>query len=358
RTLAFHPTLLVDLFLSQDAWVDALATLTGGGAGGAQVSADMAEDLNRLLDGFEAQGSPALGRAIAHERARLGFGALSGLTMNQFWQQVNERWTPEPCVADEFGLCLGGGRYRVETDWATPAGGIEGSGRGRAAALSADSGYFRFFDPANVEILTKIVDGCGLNQRTWSYNAGLTNLEVDLTVFDTATGRGKSYRNPQATNFAAILDSDFLECVPAPGAENPLRTGASSPVPVSFLALGAGACVPGPETLCLDGGRFRVEAEWETAAGATGAAHAAPLTDDTGTFWFFNAANIELVVKTIDACGLAGFENYWVFAGGTTDVEVTLHVTDTERDVSKTWRRPLGVPFAPILDSAAFATCP
>ena len=122
--------------------------------------------------------------------------------------------------------------------------------------------------------------------------------------------------------------------------------------------MGGAGCTPGPETLCLDGGRFRVEADYRTAAGASGAARAVPLTDDTGTFWFFNAGNIELVVKTIDACGLAGFENYWVFAGGTTDVEVTLNVTDTQHDITKTYRRPLGVPFAPVLDSAAFATCP
>ncbi len=356
RTLVAHPSLLVDLFLSQDAWVEALATLTEGDANTTQVSADMAADLNRLLDAFETQGSPALRRTIAHERARLGLSTVAGLTMNQLWQRMNDRWSGQPCVAGDFGLCLSGGRYRVEADWATPAGGIGGGGRGRAMALSGDSGYFWFFDPANVELLTKIVDGCGANQRTWSYSAGLTNLEVDLFVFDTATGRGKSYRNPQATNFAPVLDSDYLECVPAPFAAEASATAASPPV--HLLPLGAGGCVPGAETLCLEGGRFRVEADWRTAAGASGAAHAVPLTDDTGTFWFFQPANIELVVKTIDACGLAGFENYRVFAGGTTDVEVEMRVTDTLRNVTKIYRRPLGVPFAPILDSGAFSTCP
>lgn len=348
------PALLVDLFSSADPWVEALETLVTGN-GGALVTADMAADFHRLLDRFEANGSPALRRTLARERARLGLDGLAGLTLAQFWQRVNDRWAPEGCAADGDGLCLGGGgRYRVEADWKTPAG---AAGRGRAVALSGDSGYFWFFDAANVELLTKVVDGCGLNQRIWSYSAGLTNLEVELFVFDTATGRGRTYRNPQATNFAPILDSSYLECE----AESAVPAAAEMPSPSPLATaqfLGGESCTPGPETLCLDGGRFRVEAEYRTAAGASGPARAVPLTDDTGTFWFFNAGNIELVVKTIDACGLAGFENYWVFAGGTTDVEVTLHVTDTLHDVTKTYRRPLGVPFAPVLDSAAFATCP
>lgn len=346
------PALLVDLASSADPWIDALGTLVSGN-GSARVTSDMAADLNRLLDRFEAGGSPSLRRTLARERARLGLDSIGGLTLAQFWQRVNARWDAESCSADSDGLCLGeGGRYRVEADWKSPAG---GAGRGRAVALSGDSGYFWFFDPANVELLTKVVDGCGLNQRIWSYSAGLTNLEVELFVFDTATGRGRTYRNPQATNFAPILDSSYLEC------ETESLTEAAAPPPVvpsSVELLGGAGCTPGPSTLCLDGGRFRVEADYRTAAGASGPAHAVPLTDDTGTFWFFTASNIELVVKTIDACGLSGFENYWVFAGGTTDVEVTLRVTDTLHDVAKVYRRPLGVPFAPVLDSGAFATCP
>ena len=26
------------------------------------------------------------------------------------------------------------------------------------------------------------------------------------------------------------------------------------------------------------------------------------LTDDTGTFWFFNADNLEMLIKVLDAC--------------------------------------------------------
>ncbi len=353
RALVASPALLADLFLSEDAWIAALGSLVGGG-GASAITADMAADLNRLLDGFETHGSPALRRTLARERARLGLDAIAGLSIGELWQRVNERWSPETCTPDAFALCLGGGRYQVESDWETPAG---AAGRAHGVALSGDSGYFWFFDPANVEILTKIVDGCGFNERVWSYSAGLTNLEVDLFVFDTATGRGKSYRNAQAATFQPILDSGYLAC-DGPAAPNGSPTRAAESPRAEALPLGGGGCTAGPGTLCMGDGRFRVEAEWATAAGAAGAAQAVPLTADTGTFWFFAAANIELVVKVIDACGLAGFENYWLFAGGTTDVEVTLRVTDTLRDVSKTYHRPLGQPFAPILDTAGFDTCP
>src|SRR5579864_8067417 len=56
---------------------------------------------------------------------------------------------------------------------------------------------------------------------------------------------------------------------------------------------------PSDLALCLGGGRFRVQASWQTAGagGAGGSGHAMPLTDGTGTFWFFAPDNVELIVK-------------------------------------------------------------
>jgi len=115
-------------------------------------------------------------------------------------------------------------------------------------------------------------------------------------------------------------------------------------------------CVASDTVLCLgDGGRFRVEVGWATAT-ATGAGQAEPLTDDTGYFWFFNENNVELVVKVLDGCPVN--DRYWVFAGGLTNVEVTMTVTDTEAGVSQPYANPRGTPFQPIQDTGAFATCP
>ena len=74
------------------------------------------------------------------------------------------------------------------------------------------------------------------------------------------------------------------------------------------------------------------------------------LTDETGYLWFFNSSNVEAVVKVLNACGLN--QKYWVFAGGLTDVQVTLAVTDTQTGNSKTYTNPQGTAFRPIQDTA------
>jgi len=122
-----------------------------------------------------------------------------------------------------------------------------------------------------------------------------------------------------------------------------------------------GPCTPGPNHLCLVDGRFRVEARWTTQDGGSGPGVPRPLTEDTGTFWFFDPDNLEVVVKVIDACG--PFDRFWVFAGGLTNVEVRLTVVDTQAlgtglDAVREYNNPLGTPFAPIQDTQAFATCP
>ncbi len=106
----------------------------------------------------------------------------------------------------------------------------------------------------------------------------------------------------------------------------------------------------------LLGKRFRVTAEWRTAAGASGTAQAVPLTDETGLFWFFSEKNVELVVKVLDACA-PPYERFWVYASGLTDVEVELTVEDTWTGQSKSYLRPPGNLFAPLADTATFDGC-
>jgi hypothetical protein len=116
-----------------------------------------------------------------------------------------------------------------------------------------------------------------------------------------------------------------------------------------------GECVPGATASCLNGGRFRVEADWRTPSGASGRGQVMSLAGDSGAFWFFDPDNAELIVKVIDACRLGRF---WVFAAGLTHVEVEITVTDTQTGQSKTYFNPMGRPFEIIQDTDAFATCP
>lgn len=118
----------------------------------------------------------------------------------------------------------------------------------------------------------------------------------------------------------------------------------------------ATGCVPNDTTLCLGQGRFRVTATFDAGSSGSGNAHAAKLTGDTGYLWFFSASNVEAVIKVLDACALNG--HYWVFAGGLTNVKVTITVTDLPTGTAKTYENPQNTTFLPIQDTSALATCP
>ncbi|MGH9362042.1 MAG: hypothetical protein ACRD2T_09000, partial [Thermoanaerobaculia bacterium] len=90
----------------------------------------------------------------------------------------------------------------------------------------------------------------------------------------------------------------------------------------------------------LKGGRFAVEVAWSDFSGGRGAGRAVPLTADTGSFWFFDDANLELVVKVLDGRGLNG--KFWVFYGALSSVEYTLTVTDTQTGRVATYANPSG----------------
>jgi pseudomonalisin len=127
--------------------------------------------------------------------------------------------------------------------------------------------------------------------------------------------------------------------------------------PGSSIGTGTPApCVASATTLCLLGGRFGVSAAFNAGASGSGAAQVVSLTDDTGYLWFFDAANVETVIKVLDGCGLGG--HYWVFAGGLTNVNVVITVTDSQTGDFKTYSNPQGVAFQPLQDTAAFSTCP
>jgi hypothetical protein len=118
----------------------------------------------------------------------------------------------------------------------------------------------------------------------------------------------------------------------------------------------AGACIPSDTAMCLQNGRFKVEATFQVTGQAVGTAHAVKLTSDTGYLWFFQETNVEAVVKVLDACTFN--QKFWVFAGGLTNVLVNLTITDTMNGTAKTYTNPQGKSFQPVQDTSAFATCP
>jgi len=117
------------------------------------------------------------------------------------------------------------------------------------------------------------------------------------------------------------------------------------------------SCVPDQDTLCLNNGRFKVEATYATAQVPSGPASVVKLTDETGYLWFFNQNNVETVVKVLNACGVNN--RYWVFAAGLTNQGVGITITDTQHPAAvKHYFNPLNTTFVTRTDTDAFATCP
>ena len=103
--------------------------------------------------------------------------------------------------------------------------------------------------------------------------------------------------------------------------------------------VGPSTCTVGPTTLCLTAGRFRVQVNWPSPTG-NGVGNAVTMSADTGHFWFFNAANVELVVKVLDARAVNG--RFWVLYGALSDVQYTITVTDTVTGSVRTYNNSQG----------------
>jgi hypothetical protein len=132
--------------------------------------------------------------------------------------------------------------------------------------------------------------------------------------------------------------------------------GSALPQPLAATAL-IPSCSSSPAVLCLNGNRFQVSANWTKPDSSTGSATGVSLTDDSGYFWFFNPANIEMVVKVLNGCAIT--QAYWVFAAGLTNVKVNWSVTDTLTGAVYPQENPQGTPFAPVQATDAFSTsCP
>jgi hypothetical protein len=271
---------------------------------------------------------------------RLYFTADDGLSGRELWTlQI----AAVGCQATTNRLCLNNGRFQVEAVWKDFQ---NNRGNGKAVALTADTGYFWFFSPENVEAVIKVLDGRGLNNHFWTFYGALSSVEYHLTVTDTQTGAAKRYYNPPG-QLASVGDTNGFGPLGAFSSKvlEPLTLIDSRVAPV------AGPCEPTAERLCLNGGRFSVEANWKDFQGKTGTGKAVNLTADTGWFWFFDAANLEVMIKVLDGTSLNG--KHWVFYGALSNVEYTLTVTDTVTGKQNTYKNPSGQ-FGSVADTSAF----
>jgi trimeric autotransporter adhesin len=282
-------------------------------------------------------------------RLQLLFPSSDGVTGLEPWRLDVSPSAPA-CPASDTALCLGGGRFRAEVVWQDFAG---NQGLGRAVALTPDSGAFWFFDPANLEAMTKVVDGTGLNERFWVFYGALTNVRYQLTVTDTANGNARRWSNLSG-QFRSFADTNaFPAAGSLAGPANVVLQG-ESPLPTVETRNERASrvpCAPGPTRLCLLGGRFQAEVVLEDPNVPALTGQAVPWSPDAGFLWFFAADNLEVGVKMVDGRALNG--KFWIFSASLSNLGYRLTVTDTETGASRTYRNRPGA-FASFADTGAF----
>jgi Zn-dependent metalloprotease len=239
------------------------------------------------------------------------------------------------CTPDANTLCLLGGRYRAQVTWQNQYSG--GRGVGIALPYADFTGFFAFDDPANVELVVKLLDFTaeGGPRRVKVFYGQLTNLRFDLTITDTASGASKTYSNTAGDCGAIDQEGLVADLAPAnPGAPTGWRAIAElAPAPAAV-----GTCVATADTLCLLDRRFAVRVGWRNQyAGSNGAGQASALSDLAGLFTFTDPRNVEALVKLLDFG-----DRILLLYGSLSDLEYQLDVVDTVTGAHKTYTNPAG----------------
>jgi hypothetical protein len=150
-------------------------------------------DASNIAAGFTNSGQPAFATAD-------GFFAFltDGAVANTL-----------SCVPSPTAACLYN-RFKIEITYdATPN---NGTGAASVVLESAASVKFTFFDPTNIEMILKILNACGLNNKWWVFAGGLTNVGVSIKVTDTATGVARSYGSTKGHLFETFADTSAFGC--------------------------------------------------------------------------------------------------------------------------------------------------
>jgi hypothetical protein len=140
---------------------------------------------------------------------------------------------------------------------------------------------------------------------------------------------------------------------------------------LSFALTGAtpssgSGCVANATTLCINqnpgDGRFKIQVSYSTSQGGglSGSGNAIALSSlgvtEGGLFWFFSAANPEMLIKIIDGCSLGG--HFWVFFAATTNVGFTVTVTDTSTGHQAVYHNADLTAALPVQDTSSALVCP
>lgn len=259
------------------------------------------------------------------------------------------------CVPDDETLCLFDARFLVRVDWQNfepnflrlPSDPDAGQGRAvptPSSQPSTDTGYFWFFDPDDVGVVVKVLDGRQINGSFWVFASGLTNVEYTVRVTDTETDREAAYRNEpgsvgvvfDADAFDAPSSSDVQSVATAPAAVwSPLATGA--PPRARVLPSHALPSCLSPDVACVQDGRVAIQVSAPSTPGGEPDIDAAPLveTGTTALFALFPGNGPEVGVKVVDGRSVNG--ELWTFVSGVSFQGMEVTVTDLVTHESVTY---------------------
>lgn len=90
---------------------------------------------------------------------------------------------------------------------------LRGQDFGIASAIPVGIGavVLCLFAPDNPEILVKVLDGREINGHWWVQIASVTQMNVEVTVAETATGRANTYRATEGP-FTPVADFTAFDC--------------------------------------------------------------------------------------------------------------------------------------------------
>ncbi|MDQ2869916.1 MAG: PKD domain-containing protein [Acidobacteriota bacterium] len=180
-----------------------------------------------------------------------GDGVLTtGLTISRFTINVVS------CVSNGATLCLNNNRFKATVNWAVPD--QDKTGAGVAVPLTADTGYYWFFSPTNIELVLKVVDGRAANGKFWVFYGALSDVQYTITIKDTTTGAVKTYVNPYRRT-ASVADTSAFDGGGAGASSKGVAATAAGP---SLVCTPASVVVNNPVSCSVTGASGSASFRW------------------------------------------------------------------------------------------------
>ncbi|MEM8961619.1 MAG: hypothetical protein AAGD38_09085 [Acidobacteriota bacterium] len=274
---------------------------------------------------------------------RILFAADDRMIGDEPYWMPTSNVTMTPAASDSLRLGPGG-RFLVRATWQAPDG---AQGEATAVPITSDTGAFYFFSDDNLELMVKVLDGRAINGHWWVFYASLSNVAFELSIEDGGQGSTDALYANVAGTFASLGDIVAIpdgSPIPTLNLTPPgERSGATPRASVG--------CNGDPNALCYQNDRFAVTVAWQAPDGTSGTGTPVPLAGESGAFWYFDDANLELLVKVLDGRAING--RWWVFYGSLSNVAFQIRVEDLETGAVKTYENLQGS-FASRGDTGAF----